>query len=136
MLTHNDDALGFGTHPEFWWDFIDSNHIDLLQLIDEMGLERIDLRLDETVHNLKENAYYFDDKHFTEADVQKEFAKIASTIARDQKSLGENYDTPEAQAFDMMSLHDYVEWLECDDWFKRLLRNAYNGEFWRDTTEQ
>lgn len=43
ILTHYNDALQMGIHPEFGGDFIDSTHEDMLGLVKEFDLELIDM---------------------------------------------------------------------------------------------
>lgn len=136
ILTHYNDALQLGIFPEFGGDFIDSNHSDMLALASEFKLELIDLEEECKRNKLTKDVYFFQNKRRSEREIISEFKKIAATIAKDRDALGENYDTPEAIAFDQMPLSDYIASLKCAGWLKDLFNAAFVAEYGLDCTEQ
>lgn len=136
ILTHYNDALQMGIHPEFGGDFIDSNHEDMLALTKEFNLELIDMYAESKAANLRHETFFFDGRHISEQEIIKEFKKIAPRILKDAESLGEEYDTPAALVLDKMTLKDYIKSLACAPWMKDILTAAYLAEFGLDTSEQ
>lgn len=136
ILTHYNDALQMGIHPEFGGDFIDSNHEDMLVLAKEFNLELIDMYAESKASNLRHETYFFDGRHISEQEIIKEFKKIAPRILKDAESLGEEYDTPAALVLDKMTLKNYIKSLACAQWMKDILTAAYLAEFGLDTSEQ
>jgi len=136
ILTHYNDSLGLGIFPEFGGDFIDSGHEDMLALAKEFNLELIDLEQEQKDKNLIKDIYYFDNRKISEDEVIKEFKKIAEKVAKDKDSLGEDYDTPEAEKLDNTPLSGYMASLNCSQWLKDLLIAAFVAEFGLDTNEQ
>lgn len=136
ILTHYNDSLGLGIFPEFGGDFIDSNHEDMLQLAKEFHLELIDLEKEQKDKNLIKDIYYFDDRIISEEEIINEFKNIAEKIAIDVDSLGENYDTADAERLDNIPLSDYINALNCKQWLKDLLTAAFTSEFGLECKEQ
>lgn len=136
ILTHYNDSLGLGIFPEFGGDFIDSTHEDMIGLAKEFKLEFIDLEEEQQSKNLTKDTYYFDNRIIPEDEIIQEFKKIAKKIAIDKNSLGENYDTPDAEILDNIPLSDYIASLDCDPWLKDLFTAAFTSEFGLDCTEQ
>jgi monoamine oxidase len=136
ILTHYNDSLGLGIFPEFGGDFIDSNHEDMLALAKEFNLEFIDLVKEQESKKLIKDVYYFDGRLISEEEIIEEFKKITKKITIDKNSLGENYDTPEAEALDNIALSDYIESLDCAKWLKELFNAAFIAEYGLDCSEQ
>ncbi|MGL2994722.1 flavin monoamine oxidase family protein [Flavobacterium sp. TSSA_36] len=136
ILTHYNDALQMGIHPEFGGDFVDSNHEDMLALAKEFNLELVDMYAESKAAALVHETYFFDGRHISDEEIIKEFKKIAPKILKDAESLGEDYDTPAALAFDKMTLSAYIKSLKCVQWLKDAFTAAYLAEFGLDTSEQ
>lgn len=136
ILTHYNDSLGLGIFPEFGGDFIDSSHQDMLSLAKEFNLELLDLEAVQKSKNLIKDVYFFDNREISEKEIISEFKKITEKIAKDRISLGENYDTPEAQRLDNMPLSDYFNSLKCAGWLKELFTAAFIAEYGLDCEEQ
>ena len=136
ILTHYNDALQMGIHPEFGGDFIDSIHEDMLALSKEFNLELIDMYAESKAANLVHETFFFDGRHIPEEEIIKEFKKIAPKMLKDAESLGEDYDTPAALVLDKMTLKDYINSLNCKPWLKDILTAAFLAEFGLDTSEQ
>ncbi len=136
ILTHYNDSLGLGVFPEFGGDFIDSSHEDMINLAKEFNLEFIDLEEEQKLKNLVKDVYYFDNRIIPEDEIIEEFKKIAEKISKDKDSLGENYDTPEAEILDNTALSDYIASLDCAQWLKDLFTAAFTSEYGLDCPEQ
>jgi monoamine oxidase len=136
ILTHYNDALQMGIHPEFGGDFIDSTHEDMLSLAKEFDLELIDMYAESKAANLLHETFFFEGRHISEVEIIREFKNIVPKLSKDVDSLGEDYDTPEALILDKMTLKDYINALSCKQWLKDILTAAYLAEFGLDTSEQ
>lgn len=136
ILTHYNDGVGLGVFPEFGGDFIDSGHEDMLALAKEFNLELLDLEEEVALKNLTKDTYYFDNRRIDEKEIIQEFQKIAEKVANDKDSLGEDYDTPEAEELDGIPLYEYIRSLHCSPWLKDLFTAAFTSEFGLDCTEQ
>ena len=135
ILTHYNDSLGLGIFPEFGGDFIDSSHEDMLSLAKEFNLELLDLEAEQKSKNLIKDIYFFDNRKISEREIITEFKKITGKIAKDKISLGENYDTPDAQRLDNTPLSDYFNSLKCAGWLKELFTAAFIAEYGLDCEE-
>ncbi|TRX41322.1 flavin monoamine oxidase family protein [Flavobacterium restrictum] len=136
ILTHYNDALQMGIHPEFGGDFIDTTHADMIALSKEFNLELIDMYAESKAAGLVHETFFFDGRHIPEEEIIKEFKKIAPKLHKDTESLGEDYDTPAALILDKTSLKEYIKSLKCAPWLKEALTAAYLAEFGLDTSEQ
>jgi monoamine oxidase len=136
ILTHYNDALQMGIHPEFGGDFVDSNHADMIALSKEFNLELIDMYAESKAAGLVHETFFFEGRHIPEEEIIKEFKKVAPKMLKDAESLGEDYDTPSALVFDKMTLKEYIKSLNCAQWLKDIFTAAYLAEFGLDTSEQ
>ena len=136
ILTHYNDALGVGIFPEFGGDFIDSNHEDMLNLAKEFNLPLLDLEEEMKNKNLQKDIYYFHNRKISEEEIIAEFKKITEKVAADKNSLGENYDTPEAEKLDQTPLSEYIASLNCAQWLKDLFTAAFTSEFGLNCEQQ
>lgn len=136
ILTHYNDALQLGIFPEFGGDFIDSNHKDMIALAKEFQLDLIDLIAEQENEGWVKDFYYFDNRNISEKEIIKEFKKIVPKLVSDIDSLGEDYDTPEAETLDNIPLSNYIQQLPCANWLKDLLDAAFVAEYGLDTNEQ
>ncbi|GJM35107.1 MAG: hypothetical protein DHS20C18_41080 [Saprospiraceae bacterium] len=128
--------FGENLTTEFGGEFIDSNHTDMLNLIQEFNLNMNDGFVDFANKAIVKDAYYFDRRHHSETEVIKEFRKIVDTLELDRQACGEDYDTPHCEKLDHTSLEAYVRDLKCDTWLQDLIIYAYTAEFGLDAGEQ
>lgn len=135
ILTHYNDSMGLGIFPEFGGDFIDSDHQDMLDLAKEFNLELLDMIAEQEANDWVKDIYYFDNRKISEEEIIQEFMKIASKIAEDVDSLGENYDTPHAEILDNTPLSVYIQSLNCANWLKDLFVAAWVAEYGLDCEE-
>ena len=88
------DLLADGLTTELGGEFIDSNHVEMLNLMTEFGLERLDTRAPAAA-SLKPETYFINGRHYTQAQATRAFVPIAKKIFADYDELGEvvNYQT-------------------------------------------
>lgn len=138
-----------GMFVERGGELIDTNHEDLIELVEELGLETEDFLEGST----KESAvYHFGDQLLRDSDVLKAFGPFSRNILKSQETLmvdGEiqlptyhTVKTPELVALDQLSLQSYLdsmdgntmEWVE--PWLRELISVAYRGEYGLESHEQ
>lgn len=124
--------FGNNMTTEFGGEFLDSAHLDMLNLARSLEIPILDKRSDTCIGD----AFFFDGKHHALKDVVNAFRKCSKKIAADYNSLGENYDTPDCIRLDQMNLGAYIDSLPADKWFKTMLKAAYTGEFGLEPEEQ
>lgn len=129
--------MGEGLTTELGGEFIDSVHGDLLDLADEFGLELLDTHA-PAVRAFRET-FFFDGRHYGEADAVEAFRPLAARIAADFDSLGDTVDFRNeggAGALDRTSLGEYLGRIGADGWIRALLDVAYVTEYGLDAGEQ
>lgn len=126
------DAMGPGTWTEFGGEFIDTNHADMWRLAEEFDLELMDFAQPSEAKLIKE-AFYFDGKHYTLAQVVEEFRGFASRMQADIDKLGDevSYKSKDrfVKKFDRINLSQYLEQIGASGWIKRLIEVAYESEY-------
>lgn len=136
FTAHNIMAPGLAT--ELGGEFVDSGHKDMIQLAAEFGFGLIDTNVSSN-NGLINDAYFFNNQHYTEADVINAFLPVASFIQTDIDALPNNitYNNPgSAIAIDNTSLEQYIQNLNCVSWLKELLTVAYVTEYGLDAAQQ
>ena len=131
------NLLGEGITTELGGEFIDSTHEELLALMDEFGLTRID-KLSPDVASLKQETYFVNGRHYTQAQAARALVPIAKKIAADYEPLEDvDYDTEGGGTkFDQMTITQYLDSLGCSGWLRELLDVAYVTEYGLDANEQ
>lgn len=126
------EAMGPGTWTEFGGEFIDTNHADMWQLAEEFGLELMDYAQPSEAKLIKE-AFFFNGKHYTLAQVVSEFRGFAPRIKADMDKLGDEISfkvkNRAAKKFDRIPLSQYLEQIGASGWVKRLIEVAYESEY-------
>jgi monoamine oxidase len=92
---------------ELGGSFVNTDHEDILELVDEFGLELFNRIEDVSQSEFPESAYYFDGRAFSEADLIKFLRPLADQLATDAALLDEDFDTYAPQ-FDQLSVTDYL----------------------------
>lgn len=125
-------AMGEGTWTEFGGEFIDTNHRDMWNLIEEFQLETIDYA-QESESNLIKEAFFFNGNHYSLADVVREFRAFAPRMQADIDKLDDDLSYQSKSKFnrklDRMSLSKYLEKIGASGWIKRLIEVAYESEY-------
>jgi monoamine oxidase len=132
------NLLGDGITTELGGEFIDSIHEEMLALMDEFKLERLDTQGPD-LGSLKPETYFCNGRHYTQAQAAREFVPLAKQILEDYDSMGDvvNYETEGGgSTFDKMSMAQYFDKIGTKGWFRELLECAYVTEYGLDTGEQ
>ena len=132
------DLLGDGLTTELGGEFIDSNHVEMLNLMTEFGLERLDTRAPETA-SMKPETYFINGRHYTHAQAVRAFAPIAKRLFEDYDALGEvvNYQTEGGgSALDKQSIAQYLDTVGVTGWMRELIDVAYVTEYGLENSEQ
>jgi monoamine oxidase len=131
-------GLERGVVSELGGEFIDSSNLDMLALTAHFDLPLLDM-LGGTEETMAA-AYFVDGRHYTEADVRREFAHVASQLAADASKLptGVSYQryNAHALALDRLSIAEYLDRLGLVGWLHRLIDVAYLTEYGMETDEQ
>lgn len=130
------DLLGDGLTTELGGEFIDSGHAEMLALMEEFKLERLDT---QDLGTLKQETYFVNGRHYTQAQAARAFVPLAKQIFEDYESMGEvvNYETEGGgAAFDKMSMAQYFDKIGATGWMRELLDVAYVTEYGLDAAEQ
>lgn len=112
---------------ELGGEFVDSDHLDILALADEFGVQRLLKKTDTLIPEL----FWIDGKAYTQADAIRAFQAIRKQIAKDYKAKGDRLKT-----LDNTTLADYLAALPLEPWFRTVLDVAYAGEYGLDTQDQ
>jgi len=132
------DLLGAGLTTELGGEFIDSGHEEMLALMDEFGLQRLDTQA-RAVAALKKETYFINRRHYTQARAAREFVPLAKQILEHYDSMGEvvNYETEGGGGtFDRMSISEYFDKIDAKGWMRELLEVAYVTEYGLEADEQ
>ncbi len=131
------DLLVKGAATELGGEFIDTGHFDLHTLIQEYGLDLIDLGMEP---NLSRNeTFYFDGRLISEADIVREIAPILVEIRRDADQLPtsfHNLKSGPAHAIDQISIDAYFAQLGITGWMRSFLEVAFVTENGLELGEQ
>jgi monoamine oxidase len=132
------NLLGDGLTTELGGEFIDSGHEEMLALIDEFKLERVDVASPE-VASLKPETYFVNGRHYTQAQAARAFVPLAKQILEDYDSMGEvvNYETEGGgSAFDRQTMSQYFDKIGATGWLREVLEVAYVTEYGLEASEQ
>jgi monoamine oxidase len=135
MLTAK-DLMAPGLTTEMGGEFIDSGHEEMLALVREFKLSMWDF---QDLQGVKDEAFYFNGSHRTEAQVIREFIPLATKIAADSETLGEEVSYREhgnGQKLDRTSIAEYLDVIGARGWIRDLLEVAYVTEYGLEADEQ
>ena len=93
---------------ELGGEFINSDHDDMLNLVNEFNLELFDRRADAANVNVAGSAYYFDGRAWSEAELLPLVEALVMQISADAELLDQDWDTY-APIFDQLSVTDYLD---------------------------
>jgi len=88
--------------------FVNTDHEDILALVDEFGLELFNRVEDADRATFPETAYYFDGQAIPETELLELLHPLADQLAIDATLLDEEFDTYAPQ-FDQLSVADYLD---------------------------
>ena len=132
-------VMGEGTWTEFGGEFIDTSHLEMHRLREELGLELLDTARESEARLTKE-AFFFDNRLYSLADVVEAFRGFADKLQADIDKIPDDisYRTtdPEVVRLDRMNLSEYLVSIGVSGWMKSLLEAAYEGEYGLSPEEQ
>jgi monoamine oxidase len=132
------NLLADGLTTELGGEFIDSNHEELLRLMTEFGLERLDTRGDAAA-SVKGETYFINGRHYTQAQAARAFVPIAKRILPHYDALGDvvNFETEGGgSALDRQTITQYLDSIGVTGWMRELIDVAYVTEYGLDAGEQ
>lgn len=130
--------LGAGIVTELGGEFIDSHHDDVRTLAKQFRLKLLDMN-DACEANLIQEAYFFDGRHYSEAEVVAAFQPLTARMDADIESLADTVDFQHeggAATLDRTSLGDYLDQVGASGFLRKLLDVAYVTEYGLDAGEQ
>jgi len=102
------NALGMDLTVELGGELINTDHADMLGLVDDFGLQLFS-RIDDADAGVVENtAYYFAGKSWSEEELATLLASMVEQIANDNALLDSDWDTY-APDLDSLSAKDYLD---------------------------
>ncbi len=132
------DLLGDGLTTELGGEFIDSTHDEMLALMEEFGLERLDT-LGPGSEKLRPESYFINGRHYTHAQAARAFVPLAEKILADYDELGDVVDYENeggGTELDRMSIAAYLDRIGATGWMRELLEVAYVTEYGLDVGDQ
>jgi monoamine oxidase len=132
------DLLADGLTTELGGEFIDSSHEEMLALMTEFGLEKLDTQGPEAA-SLKGETYFINGRHYTHEQAAAAFAPLAKKIFEDYDALGDvvDYQTEGGgTAIDRMSIAEYLDKIGARGWMRELIETAYVTEYGFETADQ
>jgi monoamine oxidase len=128
------NLLADGLTTELGGEFIDSTHEEMLALMDEFGLDRLDTQASP----LTPETYFINGRHYTHAQAARAFVPLAAKILADYDALEDvTYETEGGGgALDRMSVAEYLDRIGASGWMRELLESAYVTEYGLDPGEQ
>jgi monoamine oxidase len=123
---------------ELGGELIDSNHIHMHALCGELGLTLDDLSLDPTAR--AGDVWFANGRRYSEAEIIREFAPLAASIARDADTLPEEqitYLAPGgAEALDRETMTAWLDRNGAHGWLRTLIEVAYTTEMGLECDQQ
>ncbi|MEO7190903.1 MAG: NAD(P)/FAD-dependent oxidoreductase [Vicinamibacterales bacterium] len=132
------NLLGDGLTAELGGEFIDSSHEEMLALMTEFGLERIDTQ-SPAAAALIDETYFINGRHYTLAQAARAFVPLAKRIFKDYDPLPDvvNYENPTVgAALDRLSIAEYLDRIGAAGWMRELIECAYVTEYGLELNEQ
>jgi len=102
------DVVGAGLTVEIGGELINTDHADMLELVQEFGLTLFDRRVDAATTNVVTSAYYLEGKSWSEAELVPLLQALVAQISEDAGLLDSDWDTY-APKFDKLSVQDYLD---------------------------
>lgn len=126
------NLLATGLTTELGGEFIDSGHADMLQLAQEFGLPLLDTQAPSETALIKD-AYFFNGRLYSLAQIVSAFRPIASRIQADIDQLPDSVDYTTTSGpglrFDWLSISEYLLIIGAPGLIRSLLTVAYETEF-------
>lgn len=124
-------AVGEGLITEFGAEFINSDHEDMLALIDDLGLELFNRPDYAARFGFPTSGFFFEGKVWQEHEIADLLGPLADQINNDAANLDEDWDSYAPQ-YDLLSVADYLNMhtsLILHPMIRRLIENAIRSEY-------
>ena len=102
------NLLGQGLSIEMGGEFINTDHADMLALIQDFGLSVFDRHADADTVSVPGSAYYLHGQAWSEADLVGLLQPLVAQISQDAARIDEDWDKY-APKFDKHSVSDYLD---------------------------
>jgi monoamine oxidase len=127
-----------GQVAELGGELIDTSHVRIRQLAEELGIDLDDFVLDDLSLDL--DVPFFDGRRRTEAEVVRAFVPVSRRVVWDRATLkGQwvSYREPnDGERLDRMPLSQWLDGAGAEPWLRKLLDVAYTTEYGLETAEQ
>jgi len=100
--------MGNGLIVDVGAELINTDHADMLELVNELGVELFNRKQDQTSLPYPQAAYYFNGIAIAESQLADDLRLIAEQMNQDAALLDADWDTYAPQ-FDQLSVKDYLE---------------------------
>jgi monoamine oxidase len=110
---------------------INSNHEDMLNLAEELGITLFNRLEDGAAQPFPTTAYFFDGRLRTEAELAEKLQPLAAQIGKDAAALEEDFDTVAAE-LDSLSVAQYLDRyasLIPEPWIRKLMEQTLRTEY-------
>lgn len=118
-------------NTEIGAEFIDTGHLDMRRFAKILNLESTMMDVNNDTFGQRD-AFYFENKHHSVADIIKELQGFYPTILADRKKLGGRH----AAELDQISMADYIDKMPVSPWVKKMIEAAFIGENGMETSQQ
>lgn len=134
-----DDRFGPGQVVELGAELIDTPHVQMRGLAEELDLVLDDFTTDTPMPEAE--AWFFGGRRYTTAEVAEAFRPVAAAIVRDMAVFDDELlpsarDPERGRALDGLSLSDWLTRTGIDGWLKALIEVAYTTEMGLDCDQQ
>lgn len=123
---------------ELGGELIDSDHVRIRALAEELGIALDDLHSDDP--SLQGDVWHCAGRAYSETELAQAFAPLARAMDRDLATLGDGdilWNAPQnAQALDALSISQWLAREGANDWLRKLIEVAYTTEMGRECEEQ
>ncbi|MBD2723674.1 NAD(P)/FAD-dependent oxidoreductase [Hymenobacter armeniacus] len=132
------DLMGSGLTTELGGEFIDSGHVDMLNLVTEFGLPLYDVESpSETA--LEKDTYFFNGRRYSLQEVIQAFQPYVARITDDVRAMPntivfDNYGA--AGPYDQLSIAGYFDSIGMTGLIRTLLEVAYVTEYGLEANQQ
>jgi monoamine oxidase len=134
ITAHN--LLSPNITTEVGGEFIDSTHIDLLEICKEFNLPLLDMQ-SPSEEGLKTD-FFFENRRISEDEIIKELSPFSNRIKADS-SLFENdpiFKNPATVALDQLSIDEYLSKIGISGWLSNVLKTSYTSELGLESGNQ
>ncbi|TAH02811.1 MAG: FAD-dependent oxidoreductase [Sphingobacteriales bacterium] len=129
------DKFGAGITTDLGGEFVDTTHLDIIQLAKDFNVDFYDLRKDE----ITEGTFYFEGKHYNNNDLKTAILPFVAQIEKDVKSLPEKIDYTTGHIFkhlDQQSVTNYLTNIGVKGWLFTFLSLVITREYGMEASEQ